>query len=599
MNILLVVTTGMNLIYNISDEADREQIRFLDFARPSLESVKRYIRLLSELSRNKITIPLPKRRNVLQMYHEWKYSPVHLTTELDRTPSANQASAPNRPISLPPIHDSGIEPRNPVPSDYSEILTSDALCFVAKLVQQFARQRELLLKRRIERQTEIHHGKPPSFLPETRHIRDSAWTIAEVPQELYDRRVEITGPASDTKLVINALNSGANVFMADFEDAMSPTWDNVLQGQLNLRHAVTRTIHHESPEGKSYELNDRIAVLMVRPRGWHLVEKHIQIDGKPVSASLFDFGMFVYHNTFDLLEQGTRPYFYLPKIENHFEARLWNDVFLFSEDALGIPRGTIKATVLIETILAAFEMDEILYELRNHSAGLNCGRWDYIFSFIKCFHRYPGNVLPDRARVTMNKNFLDSYGKLLIKTCHKRRAHAIGGMAAQIPVKNDNGANEISFAKFRADKEREVREGHDGTWVAHPGMVEVAKNVFDKRMNGKNQLDNLREDVNVSANDLLAVPQGAITEEGLRTNINVGIQYLEAWLRGVGAVPLHNLMEDAATAEISRAQVWQWIHHDVPTADGKHITMESVRHFIREECDTIRKLVGFERYFEG
>ncbi|MBI1807257.1 MAG: malate synthase A [Ignavibacteria bacterium] len=500
---------------------------------------------------------------------------------------------------IPSLVEEGIEVRETIAPEFSEFLTADALRFVAKISRQFSRQRELLLRRRAERQIEIDHGKLPSFLSETKHIRNSSWAIASVPSELHDRRVEITGPAGDTKMVINALNSGANVYMADFEDAQSPTWENTLRGQLNLRNVIRGTIQYISPDGKNYQLNKKVAVLMMRPRGWHLHEKHVYVDGIPISASLFDFGIFFYHNTFDLLRKGTQPYFYLPKIENHFEARLWNDVFTFSENELGNARGTIKATVLIETILAAFEMDEILYELREHSAGLNCGRWDYIFSFIKKFHKYRSFVLSDRSSITMDKGFLASYVKLLIQTCHKRGAHAMGGMAAQIPVKNNDGANTMAFHKVRADKEREVHEGHDGTWVAHPGMVSVAKEVFDERMEGSNQVHIQRENVVISANDLLAVPEGPVTEQGLRTNIDVGIQYLEAWLRGAGAVPLYNLMEDAATAEISRAQVWQWIHHNISTVEGKHITVESVRQTIREELENIRTMVGDLRFREG
>jgi malate synthase len=378
-------------------------------------------------------------------------------------------------------------------------------------------------------------------------------------------------------MVINALNSGANVFMADFEDANSPTWHNNVDGQLNVRDAIRRTIEFASPEGKKYKLNDKIATLLVRPRGWHLVEKHVLQDGQPVSGSLFDFGLYFFHNARALMAAGTGPYFYLPKLESHLEARLWNDVFNFAQDALAVPRGIIRATVLIETILAAFEMDEILYELRDHSAGLNCGRWDYIFSFIKKFSKFPEFVLPNRAQVTMERHFLKSYVDLLIQTCHRRGIHAMGGMAAQVPIKNDPAANQQALEKVRQDKLREVLAGHDGTWVAHPGLVPVAKDVFDAHMKSPNQISKKREDVHVTAADLLAVPDGEITEAGLRWNIDVGVQYLDAWLRGVGCVPIYNLMEDAATAEISRAQVWQWARYGAKMTGGGTVTADLVR----------------------
>jgi malate synthase len=384
-------------------------------------------------------------------------------------------------------------------------------------------------------------------------------------------------------MIINALNSGANVFMADFEDSNSPTWQNNIEGQANLRDAVLRTITFESPEGKRYKLNDRVAVLMVRPRGWHLEERHFTVADKPISASLFDFGLYFFHNAHQLIQNGTGPYFYLPKLESHLEARLWNDVFCFAQEELGVPRGTIRATVLIETILAAFEMDEILYELREHSAGLNCGRWDYIFSFIKKFRNRPDFLLPDRSTVTMDKHFLSSYVHLLIQTCHRRGIHAMGGMAAQIPIKNDPAANEAALEKVRQDKLREVRAGHDGTWVAHPGLVPVAKEVFDVRMKEANQIGIGREPVRIAAADLLRVPEGPITEEGLRWNIDVGLQYLESWLRGSGCVPIYNLMEDAATAEICRAQVWQWVRHGALLSDGRKITPEMVRSVIADQ----------------
>ncbi len=494
----------------------------------------------------------------------------------------------------------GVEIMAPVNSEYAEILTPDALEFVAKLVRNFSETREKLLQKRVERQKEIDAGKLPDFLPQTEHIRNGNWTIEPLPPDLQDRRVEITGPAGDRKMVINAFNSGAKVFMADFEDANSPTWDNTIQGQINLRDAIQGTIEYTSPEGKRYALKAETAVLMVRPRGWHLEEKHVLIDGKPISGSLFDFGMYFYHNAKALLAKGSGPYFYLPKLESHLEARLWNDVFEFAQKELGIPIGTIKATVLIETILATFEMHEILFELRQHSAGLNCGRWDYIFSYIKKFRNRPEVILPDRALVTMTVPFMRAYTLLTVQTCHRRNAPAIGGMAAQIPVKNDPAANEAAMNKVRSDKEREAKDGHDGTWVAHPGLVPVAMEVFNQYMPTPNQIDKKRDDIRVTAADLLAVPEGTITEEGLRTNISVGIQYIEAWLRGYGAVPIFNLMEDAATAEISRAQVWQWIRHPRGVlADGRKVTIQLVRQLVQEELDKIRQSIGDAQYEAG
>ncbi|OGQ06284.1 MAG: malate synthase A [Deltaproteobacteria bacterium RIFCSPLOWO2_12_FULL_44_12] len=476
----------------------------------------------------------------------------------------------------------GIEVLAPVTAEFKTILTREALHFVENLSHQFEPRRLQLLEKRSEIQKKIDSGWLPDFLKETEKIRKSDWKIAPTPKDLQDRRVEITGPV-DRKMIINALNSGAKVFMADFEDSNSPTWNNNIQGQINLRDAVNKTITYVSPEGKEYKLNDTIATLLVRPRGWHLVEKHVKLDGKPISGSLFDFGLYFFHNAKTLLEKGTGPYFYLPKLESHLETRLWNDVFIFAQKELGIPNGTIKVTVLIETILAAFEMDEILYELKDHIVGLNCGRWDYIFSFIKKFKNNPQFVLPDRAQVTMDKAFLKAYVDLLVQTCHKRGAHAMGGMAAQIPIKNDPQANEEAINKVIADKKREVAAGHDGTWVAHPGLVPIATKIFDEEMKGPNQLSISREEVKVTANDLLKVPLGEITEKGLRTNINVGILYLEAWLRGSGCVPLYNLMEDAATAEISRAQVWQWTKHGTKMTDGRKVTKELVRQTIKEE----------------
>jgi malate synthase len=469
----------------------------------------------------------------------------------------------------------------------TQILTPEASYFLTKLAREFEARRQELLARRAARQQRIDAGQLPDFLPETAHIREAEWTVAPIPHDLLDRRVEITGPV-DRKMIINALNSGANVFMADFEDSNSPIWQNNLEGQFNLRDAVEGTIGYVSPERKRYDLNSKVATLLVRPRGWHLLERHFLVDEKPISASLFDFGLYFFHNAQRLIRKGTGPYFYLPKMESHLEARLWNDVFCFAQDDLGIPRGTIRATVLIETILAAFEMDEILYELRQHSSGLNCGRWDYIFSFIKKFRNHPDFVLPDRSIVTMDKHFLKSYVDLLIQTCHRRGIHAMGGMAAQIPIKNDPTANEKALEKVRQDKLREVRAGHDGTWVAHPGLVPIAKEVFDAHMKEANQIGRPREDVRVTAKDLLAVPQGEITEEGLRWNIDVGLQYLESWLRGSGCVPIYNLMEDAATAEICRAQVWQWVRHGARLSDGRPVTQEMVRQVIAEQKSKLK-----------
>jgi malate synthase len=468
-----------------------------------------------------------------------------------------------------------------------QILTPEASAFLTKLAREFEARRQQLLARRRARQQQIDAGQFPDFLPETAHIRQADWTVAPIPHDLLDRRVEITGPV-DRKMIINALNSGADVFMADFEDANSPTWQNNLEGQFNLRDAVEGTISYVSPEGKRYNLNSKVATLLVRPRGWHLVERHFEVDGAPISASLFDFGLYLFHNAQSLIRKGTGPYFYLPKLESHLEARLWNDVFCYAQDELGIPRGTIRATVLIETILAAFEMDEILYELRQHSSGLNCGRWDYIFSFIKKFRNHPAFVLPDRSTVTMEKHFLKSYVDLLIRTCHRRGIHAMGGMAAQIPIKNDPAANEKALDKVRQDKLREVQAGHDGTWVAHPGLVPVAKEIFDAHMKEANQIGCRREDVHVTAKDLLAVPEGEITEEGLRWNIDVGLQYLESWLRGSGCVPIYNLMEDAATAEICRAQVWQWVRHRATLSNGRPVTQEMVRQAIAEQKNKLK-----------
>ncbi|GMA50084.1 malate synthase [Alicyclobacillus contaminans] len=494
----------------------------------------------------------------------------------------------------------GVELTAPVRPEFAEILTVEALQFAADLERRFGARRKQLLALREERQAQIDSGRLPDFLPETESIRNSNWTIAPVPADLRDRRVEITGPAGDRKMVINALNSGAKVFMADFEDANSPTWANTLQGQVNLRDAIRGTIEYVNPEGKRYQLNDETATLVVRPRGWHMEEKHVRIDGHPMSAGLFDFALYLYHNAAALLERGTGPYFYLPKMESHLEARLWNEVFTYSEERLALAYGTIKATVLIETILAAFEMDEILYELRDHAAGLNCGRWDYIFSFIKRLRNYRQFLLPDRALVTMTSPCMRAYSLLAIQTCHRRNAHAIGGMAAQIPVKNNPIANEEALNKVRLDKIREVSDGHDGTWVAHPALVPVAMAAFDEHMPTPNQIHRRREDVQVTAEDLLRVPDGGISEHGLRNNISVAVQYIEAWLRGMGAVPIYNLMEDAATAEISRTQVWQWIRHPQGILnDGRKVTFDLVKELLAEELAKIREEVGGERFTGG
>src|SRR5436190_5279050 len=491
-----------------------------------------------------------------------------------------------------------LEVTGPVSDAYREILSAEALEFLAHLAKQFEARRLLLLERRSERQAQLDAGRLPDFLEDTAEVRRSEWTVAPIAKDLADRRVEITGPV-DRKMIINALNSGASVFMADFEDANSPTWQNNVEGQVNLRDTVNGTIGYTSPEGKQYKLAERVATLLVRPRGWHLVEKHLLIDGKPVSASLVDFGLYFFHNAAKLVEKGTGPYFYLPKLESHLEARLWNDVFVFAQDYIRIPRGTIRATVLIETILAAFEMDEILYELRDHSSGLNCGRWDYMFSFIKKFRNRPDFLLPNRALVTMDRDFLKAYVDLLIQTCHRRGIHAMGGMAAQIPIKNDPEANQKAIEKVRQDKLREVKAGHDGTWVAHPGLVPVAKEVFDAHMPQANQIAVKREDVKIGQRDLLKVPPGEITEQGLRLNVDVGIQYLESWLRGNGAVPIYNLMEDAATAEISRAQVWQWLRHGAQLSDGRHVTRGLVTQAIGEEMTKLRERLGAARFEAG
>jgi malate synthase len=472
---------------------------------------------------------------------------------------------------------------------YDRVLTADAIAFVADLERKFGPERRRLLARRAEIQRRLDTGWKPDFPPETKAVREGDWRVAPVPRDLQDRRIEITGP-TDRKMVINALNCGADVYMADFEDATTPSWDNLIEGQANLIDAVRRRITFADPEtGRRYALNDKTAVLFVRPRGWHLPEKHVLVDGEPISGALFDFGLFFFHNAEELTARGTGPYFYLPKIESHLEARLWNEVFLYAQSQLGLPKGAIRATVLIETIMAAFEMDEILWELRDHSAGLNCGRWDYIYSFIKKFAEDPACVMPDRAQVMMTSHFLRSYSLLLIKTCHHREVHAMGGMAAQIPIRDDPAANEAAMEKVRADKLREAGDGHDGTWVAHPGLVPIAKEIFDREMPQPNQIARKRQDVHVTASDLLAVPDGTITEAGLRQNLNVGIGYIEAWLRGTGCVPLYNLMEDAATAEISRAQIWQWIRHRAKLDDGRIVDAALCRVMLDEELAKLRE----------
>ncbi len=493
----------------------------------------------------------------------------------------------------------GVQVRAEITPAFAQILTPQALEFVARLHRRFESRRQERLAARAARQKQFDGGALPDFLAETKAIRESEWTIAPQPADMLDRRVEITGP-TDRKMVINALNCGASTFMADFEDANCPTWSNMIDGQVNLRDAVLRTITFEQ-SGKQYRLNERTAVLLVRPRGWHLDEKHVLVDGRPVSGALFDFGLYFFHNAAELLKRGSGPYFYLPKMESHLEARLWNDVFLLAQDELKIPRGSIKATVLIETVLAAFEMDEILWELREHSAGLNIGRWDYIFSCIKKFRANPVFCLADRAQVTMTAPFMRAYALLLVKTCHRRGAPAMGGMAAQIPIKNDPRANEAALDKVRQDKLREVTDGCDGTWVAHPGLVPVAKEVFDRHMPQPNQYGRQRPDVNVAAKDLLAFqPEKPITEGGLRNNISVGIQYLGAWLAGNGCVPVFNLMEDAATAEISRSQIWQWIRSPKGVLeDGRKVTVELFRTLLGEELARVKASFSEGRYDEA
>ncbi len=480
------------------------------------------------------------------------------------------------------------------------ILTEEALAFVGALVAEFGGRRDALLARRTEAQGRFDAGAVPDFLTSTQSVRDGDWTVASLPTDLARRRVEITGPV-ERKMIINALNSGADVFMADFEDSNAPTWANTIAGQQNLRDAVRGVIDFEHPtSGKKYALNPSTATLMVRPRGWHLDEAHLTLAGKAVPASLVDFGLFFFHNALALLKSGSGPYFYLPKLQSHLEARLWNDVFVAAQKALEIPRGSIKATVLIETLPAAFEMHEILYELRDHSAGLNCGRWDYIFSYIKTLRNNPSFVIPDRSQVGMTQPNMLAYTELLIQTCHRRGAFAMGGMAAQIPIKNDTAANDAALEKVRTDKQREADNGHDGTWVAHPGLVSMAQEIFSAKLGDEpNQIDNLRADVAVTGSDLLAVPTGTRTDAGLRHNIRVGVQYLEAWLRGSGCVPLYNLMEDAATAEISRTQIWQWLRHGVQTDDGRTVTVERVNETIADEMRKLQSELGADRFAAG
>jgi malate synthase len=489
--------------------------------------------------------------------------------------------------------EAGIDVRGPLRPHYDEILTPEALAFLARLTREFRPRIDEAIERRAARLTRLAAGEKLSFFG----LHPGDWTVAPIPKDLEKRTVEITGPV-DRKMVINALNSGADCFMADFEDSNAPTWDNNVQGQLNLRDAVRRQITFEAG-GKSYKLNERTATLIVRPRGLHLPERHLLVDGTPMPGSLFDFGLYFFHNARELLERGTGPYFYLPKMEAHQEAAIWNDVFFLAEDTLGIPRGSIRATVLIETLPAAFEMDEILWELKEHAGGLNCGRWDYIFSFIKTNQHDPDAILPDRSQVTMEQPFLRAYTQLAVKTCHRRGIHAMGGMAAQIPIKNNPDENERALAKVRADKLREVKDGHDGTWVAHPGLVPVAREVFEAHMKGPNQIDRKREDVEVTAPDLLRVPEGTRTEDGLRLNARVGIQYLEAWLLGNGCVPLYNLMEDAATAEISRSQVWQWIRYGATLEDGRRVTPALFQQVVDDEMKRIAGELGPDRIRNG
>ena len=480
---------------------------------------------------------------------------------------------------------------------FEEIFTNDLIDFLVELHQNFNQKRIDLLEARKKTQQEFDQGILPKFLPETKEIRNGNWVCAPLPEDLLDRRVEITGPV-DRKMIINALNSGASTFMADFEDSNSPTWKNCMEGQINLSDAINRRIDFKNEQGKSYHLNEKTAVLLVRPRGLHLNEKHVEINGEQTSASLIDFGIYFFRNIKRLQENGSGTYFYLPKLEDYKEARWWNDVFVFAQNYIGIPQGSIKATVLVETITASFQIDEILFELKEHSSGLNCGRWDYIFSFIKKFRNLPEFIVPDRDQVTMTSPFMSAYSKRVIEICHKRNVHAIGGMAAQIPIKNDYEANSQAFGKVRNDKEREVKNGHDGTWVAHPALVSVAKDIFDQFMPEKNQIDKKFE-YQITEKDLLEIPKGEITEKGIRKNINVGILYIESWLMGVGAAAIYNLMEDAATAEISRTQIWQWLKNEAVLNDDRTLTRGMILQWEFEELERIEKYVGVERFKNG
>ncbi|MBB6004292.1 malate synthase A [Arcicella rosea] len=484
---------------------------------------------------------------------------------------------------------------------YEAILTNEALTFVRDLHRIFNKQRKKLLQNRESLQEEINHGKKLDFLNNTKAIREADWSVAPIPNDLQDRRTEITGPV-DRRMVINALNSGAKVFMADFEDANTPSWNNVLDGQINLYDAIRKQIDFTAENGKFYGLKEQVAVLKVRPRGWHMEENHVLINGEPISASLFDFGLFFFHNAWELVKRGSGPYFYLPKMESHLEARLWNEVFIFAQEAIEMPQGTVKVTVLIETITGAFEMDEILYELRQHIAGLNAGRWDYIFSCIKKFHRFSDCILPDRSQVTMSVPFMRAYAKLLVKTCHRRKAHAMGGMSAYIPSRKDENINKLAFEKVNADKELEAKTGFDGTWVAHPDLVAVALIPFNEALGDKpNQKHILLENEVIQASELtnFNIPDASITDAGIRMNIQVGILYIESWLRGIGAAAIHNLMEDAATAEISRAQLWQWIHHKAKTYYGVTIDISMFKFLLADEIQKIKDMVGDEQYFNG
>lgn len=495
----------------------------------------------------------------------------------------------------------GVEILGEMSLPYQEILTQDALKFIRDLHRMFNKQRKSLLQKRIDRQEEINKGMKLDFLPNMNVVRNSDWTVSSIPADLQDRRTEITGPV-DRKMVINALNSGAKVFMADFEDASTPSWTNLMDGQINLRDAIRKQVDFTADNGKKYSLNENVAVLKVRPRGWHMEENHVLIDGEPISASLFDFGLYFFLNAWELVRRESGPYFYLPKMESHLEAKLWNDVFIAAQEAVGMPRATVKATVLIETIMAAFEMDEILYSLREHIAGLNAGRWDYIFSCIKKFHQFSECVLPDRSQITMSVPFMRAYAKLLVQTCHKRKAHAMGGMSAFIPSRKDEHVNKLAFEKVTADKELEASTGFDGTWVAHPDLITVALIPFNKVLGeNPNQKHVMLENEVITASQLtdFTIPDSCITEAGIRMNIQIGILYIESWLRGVGAAAIHNLMEDAATAEISRAQLWQWIHHRAKTFYGVTIDVSMYKFFLADEIQKIKQMIGEEHYFNG